>query len=126
MPSYAASPIKNPDQPSQCDRNNNGDESRQEILTMYEKPSAGGKQAIPSGIELLRNPALNRGTGFTEAERDKYNLRGFLPPHVHTQEEQAVRVLTRLRRMTDPLEKFVALNALQEPDRTVFFHWLCD
>ena len=93
---------------------------------MYEKPSAGGKQAIPSGIELLRNPALNRGTGFTEAERDKYNLRGFLPPHVHTQEEQAVRVLTRLRRLTDPLEKFVALNALHDRNESLYFRVLCD
>ena len=81
---------------------------------MYEKPNAGGQKATPSGLALLRDPALNRGTGFTEVERDKFNLRGFLPPHVHSQEEQAIRVLTRLRRMTDPLEKFIALNALQD------------
>ena len=93
---------------------------------MYEKPNANGKQAMPSGLALLRDPALNHGTGFTEAERDKYNLRGFLPPHVHTQEEQAVRVLTRLRRMTDPLEKFVALNALHDRNESLFFRVLCD
>ncbi len=93
---------------------------------MYEKPNAYGKQAMPSGLALLRDPALNRGTGFTEAERDKYNLRGFLPPHVHTQEEQAVRVLARLRRLTDPLEKFVALNALHDRNEQLYFRVLCD
>jgi malate dehydrogenase (oxaloacetate-decarboxylating)(NADP+) len=93
---------------------------------MYERPSADGKKAMPSGLALLRDPALNRGTGFTEAERDKYNLRGFLPPHVHTQEEQAVRVLARLRRLTDPLEKFVALNALHDRNESLFFRVLCD
>jgi malate dehydrogenase (oxaloacetate-decarboxylating)(NADP+) len=93
---------------------------------MFEKTGANGKQAIPSGLALLRDPALNRGTGFTEAERDKYNLRGFLPPHVHSQEEQAVRVLTRLRRLTDPLEKFVALNALHDRNESLFFRVLCD
>ena len=70
---------------------------------MHEKPNASGKPAMPSGLELLRDPALNRGTGFTEAERDKFNLRGFLPPHVHSQEEQAVRVLADVRsQMFDP------------------------
>src|SRR5487761_2457965 len=93
---------------------------------MYEKPDANGEKTMPSGLALLRAPALNRGTGFTEAERDKYKLRGFLPPHVHTQEEQAVRVLTRLRKLTDPLEKFVALNALHDRNESLFFRVLCD
>jgi malate dehydrogenase (oxaloacetate-decarboxylating)(NADP+) len=53
---------------------------------MYEKTNPNDSQARPSGLALLRDPALNRGTGFSEAERDKYNLRGFLPPHVHSQE----------------------------------------
>jgi malate dehydrogenase (oxaloacetate-decarboxylating)(NADP+) len=93
---------------------------------MYEKPNSSGKQSMPSGLALLRDPALNRGTGFTEAERDKFNLRGFLPPHVHSQEEQAVRVLSRLRLLTDPLEKFVALNALHDRNESLFFRVLCD
>jgi len=93
---------------------------------MYEKLNPNDRQAQPSGLALLRDPALNRGTGFTEAERDKYNLRGFLPPHVHSQEEQAIRVLTRLRKMTDPLDKFIALNALHDRNETLFFRVLCD
>lgn len=93
---------------------------------MYEKPNSNGKKATPSGLALLRDPALNHGTGFTEAERDKYSLRGFLPPHVHNQEEQAARVLERLRAVTDPLEKFVALNALHDRNESLFFRVLCD
>jgi malate dehydrogenase (oxaloacetate-decarboxylating)(NADP+) len=93
---------------------------------MYEKPSSNGDKAMLSGLALLRDPALNRGTGFTEAERDKYNLRGFLPPHVHSQEEQAIRVLARLRRMNDPLDKFIALNALHDRNESLFFRVLCD
>ena len=37
---------------------------------------------VPRGIALLRDPALNKGTAFTEAERDALGLRGLLPPHV--------------------------------------------
>ncbi len=79
-----------------------------------------------SGLALLRDPALNHGTGFTEAERDKYNLRGLLPPHVYTQDEQVVRVLTHLRKLTDPLEKFIALNALHDRNESLYFRVLCD
>lgn len=93
---------------------------------MYEKLDASGKRVKPSGLDLLRNPALNHGTGFTEAERDKYNLRGFLPPHVHSQEEQAARVLARLRKMTDPLDKFIVLNALHDRNESLFFRVVCD
>lgn len=93
---------------------------------MYEKLEPNGTRTMPSGVALLRDPALNRGTGFTEAERDQYKLRGFLPPHVHSQEEQAVRVLTRLRKMTDPLDKFIALNALHDRNEALFLRVLCD
>jgi hypothetical protein len=84
-------------------RKNNDDKSKQEKAFMYEKSHANGQPAMPSGLALLRDPALNRGTGFTEAQRDKFGLRGFLPPHVHSQEEQAVRVLANVRsQMFDP------------------------
>ena len=69
---------------------------------------------LPGGMALLHDPLLNKGTAFTEEERDALGLRGLLPPHVHTQEEQMARMLQQLRRMADPLDKFVALNALHD------------
>jgi len=36
------------------------------------------------GMHYLHNPALNKSTAFTEAERDALGLRGLLPPGVHT------------------------------------------
>ncbi|MDE2235148.1 MAG: NAD-dependent malic enzyme [Gammaproteobacteria bacterium] len=84
------------------------------------------KLAMPSGLALLRDPALNHGTGFTEAERDQYSLRGLLPPRVLTQDEQAQRVLTHLRKLTDPLEKFVALNSLHDRNESLYFRVLCE
>ena len=44
---------------------------------------------LPRGMELLRDPLLNKGTAFTEAERDALGLRGLLPPHVLSMDEQA-------------------------------------
>ena len=80
----------------------------------------------PTGFNLLRDPLLNKGTAFTEKERNALGLRGLLPPHVHSQAEQVERVLINLRRLSDPLEKFVALNALHDRNESLFFRVLSD
>jgi len=41
-----------------------------------------------SGYDLLLNARLNKGTAFTEEERDAFALHGLLPPAVGTIEEQ--------------------------------------
>ena len=73
------------------------------------------------GIELLRDPLLNKGTAFTRAERDSLGLRGLLPPHVHTQGEQAQRFLAHLRGLPSALEKYIDLNALHDRNEALFF-----
>ncbi len=80
----------------------------------------------PRGLQVLRDPLLNRGTGFTEKERDELGLRGLLPPHVHSQTEQAERFLAGFHKLSDPLDKFIALNALHDRNETLFFRVLCD
>jgi malate dehydrogenase (oxaloacetate-decarboxylating)(NADP+) len=92
------------------------------------KPGRAGSPVseILHGSALLRDPLLNKGTAFTEEERDAYGLRGLLPAHVLTLEEQAKRVLTNLRRQPDDLEKYVALNALHDRNETLFFRVVCD
>jgi malate dehydrogenase (oxaloacetate-decarboxylating)(NADP+) len=78
------------------------------------------------GIALLRDPLLNKGTGFTEKERDSLGLRGLLPATHLTIQAQAERVLTNLRRLPNDLEKYVALNALHDRNETLFFRLFCD
>jgi malate dehydrogenase (oxaloacetate-decarboxylating)(NADP+) len=80
----------------------------------------------PRGLALLRDPLLNKGTAFTEAERDELGLRGFLPAHVLTMEEQAARVLVNLRSMPNDLEKYIALNSLHDRNEALFFRVVCD
>ncbi|HET7491083.1 MAG TPA: NAD-dependent malic enzyme [Bradyrhizobium sp.] len=80
----------------------------------------------PRGLALLRDPLLNKGTAFTEGERDALGLRGFLPAHVLTMEEQAARVLVNLRSMPNDLEKYIALNSLHDRNEALFFRVVCD
>ena len=80
-----------------------------------------GAASLPRGVELLHDPSLNKGTAFTEGERDALRLRGLLPPHVATQEQQVNRVLENFRRKSSELEKYVSLRALHDRNETLFF-----
>jgi malate dehydrogenase (oxaloacetate-decarboxylating)(NADP+) len=81
---------------------------------------------FPRGLSLLRDPLLNKGTAFTERERDSLGLRGLLPANLLSMQQQAKRVLENLRLLPNDLEKYVALNALHDRNETLFFRVVCD
>ena len=81
---------------------------------------------LPRGLDLLRDPLLNKGTAFTSAERDALGLSGLLPPAVITPELQAARVLDSLRGQPTDLDKFISLNALHDRNETLFFRVVTD
>ncbi|MBI3067498.1 MAG: oxaloacetate-decarboxylating malate dehydrogenase, partial [Betaproteobacteria bacterium] len=89
-----------------------------------------GKQSKASpratGVALLQDPTLNRGTAFTDAERDALGLRGLLPPRVFTQEQQAQRILENLRKLPTDLDKYISLNALRDRNEALFFRVVTD
>jgi malate dehydrogenase (oxaloacetate-decarboxylating)(NADP+) len=88
--------------------------------------SPGSPSDLPRGMALLRDPLLNKGTAFTEAERDALGLRGFLPAHVFSMQAQADRVMANLRSLTSDLAKYVALNELHDRNEALFFRVVCD
>ena len=73
------------------------------------------------GVRILHDPVRNKGTAFTEDERDALQLRGLLPPRVHTMAEQELRVLGNLRDKTTDLEKYLYLIALQDRNENLFY-----
>jgi malic enzyme len=78
------------------------------------------------GSELIAHPLLNKDTAFTEAERDRFALRGLLPPRVSTMDEQLALELEHVRRKSDDLERFIGLAALQDRNETLFYRLLLD
>ena len=80
----------------------------------------------PTGLDLLHDPALNKGTAFTAAERAALRLRGLLPPRQFTIEEQVTRVIGNFRRQATALEKYVFLTSLQDRNETLFYRVLAD
>jgi malate dehydrogenase (oxaloacetate-decarboxylating)(NADP+) len=81
---------------------------------------------FPRGVALLREPTLNKGTSFTAAERDALGLHGLLPPRVMTQEGQVTRILENFRRLTNPLDKYIMLEALQDRNEALFYRVITD
>ena len=81
---------------------------------------------LPTGIALLRDPTLNKGSSFTLEEREALGLTGLLPPRVHTIDEQVQRVLENLRKQSTDIERYVYLIALQDRNKTLFYRVLLD
>jgi len=73
------------------------------------------------GVKILHDPVRNKGTAFTDAERDALKLRGLLPPRVHSMAEQELRVLGNIRAKPTDLERYLYLVALQDRNETLFY-----
>ena len=67
-----------------------------------------------AGFSLINAPLLNKGTAFTNEERDEFHLHGMLPPHVGNLEEQVERRLKVYREQPTPFSKYVFLRDLQD------------
>lgn len=75
-----------------------------------------------TGTAALRDPYFTQGTAFSKEDREKYKLRGLLPPRVLTIELQAKRVMERVRATDNPLEKYELLDSLRHRCRTLYFY----
>jgi malate dehydrogenase (oxaloacetate-decarboxylating) len=74
-----------------------------------------------SGYELLNDPILNKGTAFTEEERDTFDLQGLLPPHVAELDYQVKRRLDAFRGLGSDIQRYVFLRGLQDSNETLFY-----
>ena len=81
---------------------------------------------FPTGVNLLRDPTLNKGSAFTAQEREILGLSGLLPPRILSLDEQVQRVLENLRKQSTDIERYVFLIALQDRNKTLFYRVLLD
>jgi malate dehydrogenase (oxaloacetate-decarboxylating) len=88
-----------------------------QLQTANEKPL----EVSLTGFDLINSPRLNKGTAFTDHERDIFDLHGLLPPHVGTLDEQIERRLRALRAQPTAFSKYSFLRDLQDANETLFY-----
>jgi malate dehydrogenase (oxaloacetate-decarboxylating) len=74
-----------------------------------------------SGYDLLNNPRFNKGTAFTEEERDVFALHGLLPPHVGTLDDQLERRLKDFANQTTTFGRYSFMRDLQDTNEVLFY-----
>ena len=78
------------------------------------------------GKQLLADPILNKGSCFTEEERESFGLTGLLRWSVNSIDEQVSRSLENYRQKTTDLERYIYLQGLLDRSETLFYRVLCD
>jgi malate dehydrogenase (oxaloacetate-decarboxylating) len=85
--------------------------------------SATHAPAIP---DVLEDPILDKGTAFTESERDTLGLTGRLPSAVLTLDQQAQRAYQQMLRQGDDLAKNVYMEQLHDRNEVLYYRVLAD
>ncbi len=73
------------------------------------------------GLDILNDPWLNKGTSFSDEERESLELKGLLPPFRSDMKEQVQRVMENYWRHSDPLDKYTFLISLADRNMTLFY-----
>jgi len=76
------------------------------------------------GIDVLRDPSINKSTGFTEAERQALGLVGLVPEVTESIDTQLSRVMQQLKGKATDLDRFIYLMNLLDTNETLFYHTL--
>jgi malate dehydrogenase (oxaloacetate-decarboxylating) len=76
------------------------------------------------GVQLLEEPLLNKGTAFTEREREEFGLDGLLPPCVESLDEQVARAYEAFQMYETDLERHIFLRDLQDRNEILFYRLL--
>jgi malate dehydrogenase (oxaloacetate-decarboxylating) len=76
------------------------------------------------GHQILDEPLLNKGSGFSEEERRELGLLGLLPLHSSTIDEQLARVYENYRLKDNDVERYIFLTALQDRNEILFYRLL--
>src|SRR5271166_1991122 len=88
---------------------------------LQETVSEKAYQVSLSEYDLVNSPRLNKGTAFTDHERDIFHLHGLLPPHVGTLDEQLDRRMQALDEQSTPFNKYAFLRDMQDINETLFY-----
>ncbi|MFE4034699.1 NAD-dependent malic enzyme [Priestia sp. YIM B13491] len=95
-------------------------------MRAYKVEKDGSISTSLKGKSVLSTSYLNKGSAFTEEERENLHLQGLLPPTVLTLEEQAKRAYEQFKKAPNDLQKNNSLNDLHTRNVVLFYRLLTD
>ncbi len=97
------------------------------VITNMEKMTKLKKNpiAVPyANSALLEIAVLNKGTAFSQQERQDFDLDGFLPATVETIDQQEARSYVQYSRLRSDINKHVFLRNIQDTNETLYYNLL--
>lgn len=98
------------------------------MATQFEN-GPGGELVVKTrkrGLEILSDPLLNKGTGFSSEERRALEIEGLIPKAVSSIEDQVERAHQNILRKQTGLEKYIGMMSLQDRNEVLFYRLLVD
>lgn len=93
-------------------------------VTLHTERDAPALPVSKRGLELVRDPLLNKGTGFTDLERALLGLRGLVPPQVVDINDQVTRIMQNFHRQHSDLDRYTYLETLHDRNETLYYRVL--
>lgn len=88
----------------------------------HSKLSVNGPIECPlSGFQILNSPLFNKGTAFTQEEREDFKLDGLLPPQINSLDEELERTYKQLCFLRTSLSKNDFMTNLRVTNKTLYF-----
>lgn len=78
------------------------------------------------GYELMHEPLFNKGSGFSQREREQFGLEGLMPGASVSMDVQVRRALEQLSEASNDFQKYLQLSNLQDRNEHLYYRLLVD
>jgi hypothetical protein len=98
-----------------------GDNKKPSKFAHLPLATSGPVECALKGTPLLNHPYFNKGSAFTQEEREQFELTGLLPPSIQSLEQQVKRAYQQYSTRPDDLAKNTFLSSMKEQNEVLYY-----